>query len=125
MKGDRGGHTADVVSPEATHLRPRSPSIRKYVTQEEGDGVLREKTGTATRRHEKSTAKRRQSRETIQINAESPYRAEQEVIIQTSRKIRQGPDQEGARDGTRERLRLGHKVRDIRKAGISVHKSDN
>ena len=42
VKSNRGGHTADVMSPEATHLRPRSPSRRNHVTKEEGDCILRE-----------------------------------------------------------------------------------
>ena len=49
-------------------------------------------------------------------NAKSPYRAKQEVVIQTSSKIGQGLNQEGARDGAGERLRLGNELRDIRQA---------
>ena len=69
-------------------------------------------------------AKRSQGSRSVQIKAEHPDRAEQKVVIKTSRKIGQGLDQEGARDGTSERLRLGHKLWDIRKTGISMNKGD-
>ena len=69
--------------------------------------------------------KRSQGSNPVQIDVESPDRAEQKVVLKTSRKIRQGFDQEGARDGTGERLRLGHKLWDIRKTGITMNKGDN
>ena len=69
-------------------------------------------------------AKGSQRSNPVQIDAESPDRPEQDVVIKTSRKIGQGWDQEGARDGTGERLRLGHKLRDIRKTGITMNKGD-
>ena len=61
----------------------------------------------------------------VKINAERPYRAKQEVVIKTSRKVRQGLDQEGARDGTSERLRLGNKLRNVRETGITTNKGHN
>ena len=70
-------------------------------------------------------AKRSQGSNPVQIDAESPDRAELKVILTTSHKIGQGFDQEGARDGTGERLQLGHKLWDIRKTGITMNKGDN
>ena len=73
----------------------------------------------------KTMAKRSQRRNPVQIYAKSPYRAKQEVVIQTSSKIGQGLNQEGARDGAGERLRLGNELKDIRKTGITMNEGDN
>ena len=61
---------------------------------------------------------RRKRPSPVEINAECPHRAQEEVIIKTCRKIGQGLHQEGARDGTGERLRLGNKLWHIREVGI-------
>ena len=87
-----------------THLRPRRPCSGNDITQEERNSILRNCARGATRRHEKTMAKRSQRISPVEINAECPHRAKQEVVIKTSRKVRQGLDQEGARDGTGERL---------------------
>ena len=60
----------------------------------------------------------RQRPSPVKINAEGPHRAQKKVVIKTSRKIGQGLNQEGTRDGTGERLRLGNKLRYIREAGV-------
>ena len=59
-----------------------------------------------------------------QIQAEGPDRAQEEVSIKTCREVSQGLHQEGARDGTGERLRLGDKLRDVGKTGIRTNKGD-
>ena len=62
-------------------------------------------------------ANRSQRTSPVQTNSERPHRAKQEVVFKTRHKVGQGLHQEGARDGTGERLRLGHKLRNIGKAG--------
>ena len=61
----------------------------------------------------------------IQINVEGMHRTQQEIVIEVRCKIGQRRHQEGARDGTGERLRLGHKLRNIRDTGGGPHKGNN
>ena len=105
--------TPHVMGSDSTHLRPRRPSSGNDIAQEERHSILRKGTRGVTRRHEKTMTKRSQRTSPVEINAESPDRAKQEVVIKTSRKVGQGLYQEGARDGTGERLRLGHKLWNI------------
>ena len=61
----------------------------------------------------------------IQINAEGTRRTQQEIVIEALHKFGQGLHQEGARDGMGERLRLGHKLRNIQETGVGPHKGKN
>ena len=54
-------------------------------------------------------------------NTKGTNRAKKQVNNQARRKIRQGLDQERARDGTRERLRLGHEFRNIGETGTTTN----
>ena len=96
-----------------------------YFAQKERNSILGHSARRATRRHKKAMAKRRQRPSPVKINAEGPHGAQKKVVIKTSCKVWQGLNQEGARDGTYERLRLGNKLRCIREAGIQTHKGDN
>ena len=70
-------------------------------------------------------AERRQRPSPLQIDVEGPHGAQKKVVVKTSRKVSQGLHQEGARDGTCERLRLGYELRNVREAGIPTNKDDN
>ena len=58
-------------------------------------------------------------------NAKGTNRAKKQVNNQARREIRQGLDQERARDGTREWLRLGHEFRNIGETGITTNEGNN
>ena len=102
-----------------------TPSGMNYFAQKERNSILGHSARRATRRHKKAMAQRRQRPSPVQINAEGPHRAQKKVDIKTSCKVGQGLNQEGARDGTCEQLRLGNKLWYVRETGIQTHKGDN
>ena len=84
------------------------------LAQETGDRILRHGVRGAAQRRKggaDSEPKTKSGRDRCEGH-EQGKEAEQ-VIIQARRKIQKGLDQERARDGTRERLRLGHEFRNI------------
>ena len=105
-------------------MRSSRTSSRDDLPQKERHSVLRHSARRAPRGHEKAMATWRQRPGLRQIQAEGPDRAQEEVSIKTSREVSKGLHQEGARDGTGERLRLGDKLRDVGKTGIRTNKGD-
>ena len=95
------------------------------LVQEKGDRILRHGARGAARRDEKVALTQSQRQNPVEIDAKGMNRAKEQVIIQARRKIRQGLDQERARDGARERLRLGHELRNIGETGITTNKGNN
>ena len=110
---------------DRTHLRTGRLSPMNDLAQEKGDRILRHGAHGAARRDEKASPTWSQRQSPVEIDAKGTNRAKKQVIIQARRKIRQGLDQEGARDGTRERLRLGHEFRNIGETGITTNKGNN
>ena len=94
-------------------------------SKQKGDRILRHGVRGAARGDEKAAPTRSQRQSPVEIDAEGTNRAKEQVIIQARRKIRQGLDQERARDGTREQLRLGHEFRNIGETGIATDKGNN
>ena len=70
-----------------THLRP---CCRNDIAQEERNCILRNSARGATRRHKKTMAKRSQRISPVEINAECPHRAKQEVVIKDLTKKERG-----------------------------------
>ena len=87
VERDRRGHAADVMSPEGSNLRSSCLGGRNDLPQKERHCVLRHSARRASRGHEKAMATWRQRPGPKQIQAEGPYRAQQEVGIKTSRKV--------------------------------------
>ena len=110
---------------DRTHFRTGRRSPMKDLAQEKGDRILRHGVRGAARRDEEAAPTRSQRQSPVKINAKGTNRAKKQVNIRARREIRQGLDQERARDGTRERLRLGHEFRNIGETGITTNKGNN
>ena len=95
------------------------------LAQDKGDRILRHGARGAAWRDEKAASTRSQRQSPIEIDVKGTNRAKEQVILQARRKIQQGLDQERARDGARERLRLGHELRNIGETGITTNKGNN
>ena len=95
------------------------------LAQEKGDRILGHGVHGAARRDEKSASTLSQRQSPVEIDVMGMNRAKEQVTLQARRKIRQGIDQEGARDGSRERLRIGHKLRNIGETGVTTNKGNN
>ena len=75
------------------------------------------------RRDEEAEPTQSQKQSPVERNAKGTNRAKKQVNIQARREI-QGLDQERARDGTRERLRLGHEFPNMGETGNTTNEGN-